>query len=72
MFQYNYAMTELTLEQQEIVSALIALSPDKQSTVREFIRRLEELDAKPDESPFLAAIDEFIAEHPELLRRLAQ
>lgn len=63
---------DLTIEQKEIVTELTSLSPEKQAAVREFIQRLKNLNAKPETSPFLAAIDEFIAEHPELLRRLAQ
>ena len=47
-----------------------ALTPDEQTAVREFIDFL-----KHKSSPgghFLAAVEEFIGEHPELLRRLAQ
>ena len=65
-------MMELTIEQKELVTELVALSPEKQAAVREFIHRLKNLDSNPEASPFLMAIDEFIAEHPELLRRLAQ
>ena len=40
--------------------------------MREFITFLKERHGKQPETAFLAAIDEFIAAHPELLRRLAQ
>jgi hypothetical protein len=50
-------ISKLTLEQQEIVKQFV-----------EFLRRRE----SPPSSPFLAAVDEFIDQHPELLRRLAQ
>jgi hypothetical protein len=52
----------------EIVSAL---TPEEQAAVREFVEFLKRK-SPPPESPFLAAVDEFISEHPELLRRLAQ
>ena len=52
----------------QIVSAL---TPQEQAAVREFIEFLKRKSAG-HESPFLAAVDEFIGEHPELLRRLAQ
>jgi hypothetical protein len=47
------------------------LTPDEQDIVREFIEFLKRK-SPPPESPFLAAVDEFMGEHPELLRRLAQ
>jgi hypothetical protein len=48
------------------------LSPEEQSAVRDFITFLKERNGKLPETSFQAAIDEFIAAHPELLRRLAQ
>ncbi len=53
----------------ELVSQL---SPEEQSAVEAFIAFLRERKGKSPETPFLAALDEFIAAHPELLRRLAQ
>jgi len=53
----------------ELVSQL---SPEEQSAVKEFINFLKQRNAKPPETSFGAAIEEFIAAHPELLRRLAQ
>jgi hypothetical protein len=41
--------------------------------VRQFIDYLRRRDAEaPSQSPFLLAAGEFIAQHPELLQRLAQ
>jgi hypothetical protein len=48
------------------------LSPEEQSAVREYIQFLRERKAKSPQAPFRAALDEFIATHSELLRRLAQ
>jgi hypothetical protein len=49
------------------------LTPQEQDAVRQFIDYLKGIDASVrPQSPFLQAADEFIAEHPELLRRLAQ
>jgi hypothetical protein len=63
-------MTETNLELNQIVADLAQLSVEKQAMVREFILWLKQKDE--EQSPFLAAIDEFMDEHPELLRRLAQ
>lgn len=50
-----------------------SLTPDEQDAVRRFIHYLKGSEALIDsQSPFLNAADEFIAQHPELLRRLAQ
>jgi hypothetical protein len=48
------------------------LSAAGRSAVEEFIAFLKERNGKAAETSFQAAIDEFIAGHPELLRRLAQ
>jgi hypothetical protein len=52
----------------EIVNKLTA---EEQAAVRDFIEFLRHRNA-PQQGPFLEAIDEFIDEHPVLLRRLAQ
>lgn len=64
------AMSETTSDLNQIVAELAQLSQEKQAVVREFIIWLKQKDE--GQSPFLAAIDEFMDEHPELLRRLAQ
>jgi hypothetical protein len=48
------------------------LTPQEQDAVRQFIDYLKRRDTPASQSPFLQAADEFIAEHPELLQRLAQ
>ena len=53
----------------ELVSQL---SPDEKAAVRQFIEFMRRRKDKSEASPFLTAIEEFMAEHPELLRRLAQ
>ena len=47
------------------------LSPQDQESVRAFVEFLKR-GISVSASPFLAAVDEFIERHPELLRRLAQ
>ena len=47
------------------------LSPAERSAVEAFINFLKERNGKSPETSFQAAIEEFIAAHPELLRRLA-
>jgi hypothetical protein len=48
-----------------------ALTPEEQESVKQFVEFLKRKGSPPS-SPFLAAVDEFIDHHPELLRRLAQ
>ena len=48
-----------------------SLTPEEQESVKQFIDFLRRKGLSPP-SPFLAAVDEFIDQHPELLRRLAQ
>ena len=52
---------------QSLTELVTTLTPQEEAAVREFIAHL-----KRQKSPFLAAVDEFIAEHPEILQRLAQ
>jgi hypothetical protein len=56
---------------ENLSDAINSLTAQEQEAVREFIEFLKQKGRAPD-SPFLAAVDEFIEEHPELLRRLAQ
>lgn len=48
-----------------------SLTPREQEAVRDFIEFLRQKAHSPS-TPFLGAVDEFIEEHPELLRRLAR
>jgi hypothetical protein len=57
---------------EDLAQLLSHLSPAEQSAVKEFIVFLKERSGKAPPTSFLAALDEFIANHPELLRRLAQ
>ncbi len=53
------------------LSTLIAnLSPEERAAVEEFIRFLQK--KSQPAMTFQAALDSFVREHPELLRRLAQ
>ena len=52
---------------QTLTELIGTLTPQEEAAVREFIEFL-----KRQESPFLAAVDEFIDQHPELLHRLSQ
>lgn len=56
----------------ENLSDLInSLTPDQQESVKQFVQFLKQKES-PAQSPFLLAVDEFIGQRPELLRRLAQ
>lgn len=48
------------------------LSPEEQAAVREFIDFLRGRKPASGHTPFLAAVEEFVASHGELLRSLAQ
>jgi hypothetical protein len=56
---------------QALAELVNALTPEEQAAVREFIDFLKRRTGSPD-SPFLVAVNEFMDEHPDLLRRLAQ
>lgn len=57
---------------ESLVELISRLSPEKQAAVREFIGFIEGGDSNPKDTPFQAAVKEFAAAHPELLRRLAE
>ncbi len=56
---------------EKLTTIVDSLSPEEQSAVLQFIEYLKRRSPQQNQ-PFLAAIDEFINQHPELLRRLAQ
>lgn len=56
---------------EELIDRVKALSAEEQTSVVQFIDYLERWHA-PASTPFLQAAEQFMAEHPELLRRLAQ
>jgi len=59
------------MEPENLTQLVSQLSPEEQSAVKEFITFLKEHHGKQPQTAFLAAIDDFIAAHPELLRRVA-
>jgi hypothetical protein len=56
---------------ENLVEVISSLTPQEQESVKQFVEFLKRKGSAPS-SPFLAAVDEFIDQHPELLRRLAQ
>jgi hypothetical protein len=54
-----------------ITELIDSLTPKEQEAVCDFILFLRSGN-RASASPFLSAVDEFIEQHPELLRRLAQ
>jgi hypothetical protein len=53
-----------------LTDAIQTLTPEQQDCVRQFVDFLR--GRQSSTSPFLAAVDEFIDRHPELLQRLAK
>ena len=58
------------MQPENLAEIINALTPQQQVAVREFVEFLKRTTAP--QSPFPSAINEFLDEHPELLRRLAQ
>ena len=56
---------------ESLADIIRSLTPAEQEAVKQFIEFLAGR-GLPSSSPFLAAANEFIERHPELLRRLAQ
>ena len=56
---------------EELIDRVKSLSSEEQTSVIQFIDYLERRHV-PAGTPFLRAAEEFITQHPELLRRLAQ
>ena len=65
---------------QDLAAMIATLSDAERAAVAEFVQFLKEgkkpsnpqQDGEKPSSPFLSAVDEFVEQHPELLRRLAQ
>ena len=55
---------------ENLAAIISSLTPEEQESVKQFVDFLRRKGSAP--SPFLAAVEEFIDQHPELLRRLAQ
>jgi hypothetical protein len=56
---------------ENLAEVINSLTPEEKESVKQFVEFLKRRESPPS-SPFLAAVDEFIDHHPELLRRLAQ
>jgi len=56
---------------ENLVHEISSLTPDEQDAVKKFVEFLKKNSASRSSS-FLTAVDEFVDQHPELLRRLAQ
>jgi death on curing protein len=66
-----YTASGATIATENLADVTRSLTPQEQESVRRFVEYLKQKGAAPS-SPFLAAVDEFVDQHPELLRRLAQ
>ena len=53
---------------ENLADVINSLTPEQQESGKQFVEFLKRK-ASPPSSPFLAAVDEFIDQHPELLRR---
>ena len=62
---------EGTMATENLADVISSLTPEEREAVKQFVEFLKRKELSPS-SPFLAAVDEFIDQHPELLRRLAQ
>ncbi|HWC15547.1 MAG TPA: hypothetical protein VG498_00955 [Terriglobales bacterium] len=58
--------------QERLTELLASLSSEQQSAVEAFIRYLQEKSSAGSRADVRAAIDDFVREHSDLLRRLAQ
>ena len=56
---------------ENIVTVIDSLTTEEQEAVRQLIEFFKGTGKAP-QSPFVAAVDEFIDQYPELLKRLAQ
>lgn len=56
---------------QDLADLINTLTPEQQESVKRFVDFLKARESDR-RTPFLAAVDEFINQHPELLRRLGQ
>ena len=57
---------------ENLADLISSLTPAERESVEQFIVFLKRKQSATTNSTFLAAVDEFIDQHPELLRRLAQ
>jgi hypothetical protein len=66
-----YCNWKASMAAENLAQVIDSLTPEEQASVKQFIDFLKAKGSCPS-SPFLAVVDEFIDQHPELLRRLAQ
>lgn len=73
LLRARYTANGGTMATESLSEIVRSLTPQEQDAVRLFIDYLKQREASVrSQSPFLQAADEFIAQHPELLQRLAQ
>ena len=51
------------MEQESLAQLVSRLSPEPQAAVRQFIEFIERQGARSEKTPFLEAVEEFMAEH---------
>ena len=56
---------------EDLAAVISTLTPEERESVKQFVEFLKRRGSSSS-SPFLKAVDEFVDQHPELLRRLAQ
>jgi hypothetical protein len=56
---------------ENLADIISSLTPEEQESVKQFVEFLKR-ERSSASSPFFAAVEEFMDQHPELLRRLAQ
>ena len=66
-----YCEGKAAMAVENLADTIRSLTPEEQESVRLFVDYLKRR-GEVSSSPFLAAVDEFVDQHPELLRRLAQ
>ena len=57
---------------ENLADLISSLTPEQQESVKQFVEFLTRKAPLSQSSAFLTAVDEFIDEHPDLLRRLAE
>jgi hypothetical protein len=62
---------EAAMAAENLADIISSLTPEEQESVKQFVEFLKRKEL-PRSSRFLAAVEEFIDQHPELLHRLAQ
>jgi hypothetical protein len=60
------------MQSAKLAELVESLTSGEQEAVRAFIEYLRQQRQRESPSSFLGAVDEFMTEHPELLRRLAE